>query len=154
MALHQLYRTQDLPIALEEAWDFFSAPDNLDAITPPDLSFQILSGGGQRMYQGQVITYRISVLPGLHHHWVTEITTVRDRAYFIDEQRFGPYKFWHHQHHFEAIDGGTRMTDHLHYDVGKGWIGDIAHAFFVRDKVEQIFTFRQQQLARRFGQIQ
>ncbi|MDP0499316.1 MAG: SRPBCC family protein [Verrucomicrobiota bacterium JB022] len=154
MALHSLQRVQDLPISLDTAWDFFSAPDNLDAITPPDLSFEILSGGGVRMYEGMIIAYRISVLPGIHHQWVTEITTVRDRQYFIDEQRFGPYKFWHHQHHFEEIPGGVRMTDILHYDVGKWWIGDLAHAFFVRDKVQSIFTFRHKELERRFGRLE
>jgi ligand-binding SRPBCC domain-containing protein len=151
MKIHRLEQQQILPIPIGEAWDFFSSPANLDAITPPDLGFQITSKPEPRMYQGQIITYRVRIAPLLWLPWVTEIKCVEQGRSFIDEQRFGPYAFWHHRHLFEPADGGVLMTDTVHYGLPFGPLGGIAHAVFVRRKLAWIFGFRKRILEKRFG---
>ena len=153
MRLHSLAREQCLPITLETAWDFFSSPRNLDEITPGELGMKIVSLPGERMYEGQIITYRVKILPGVWVPWVTEIKAVDEGRSFVDEQRFGPYKFWHHRHSFEEIPGGVRMRDLVHYGLGFGPCGALAHAVFVRSKLESIFDFRRETLSRRFGSL-
>ena len=143
--------TQFIPLPLEEVWQFFSRPENLNAITPDDMQFEILSDiEGVEMYQGMLIQYKVSPIPGIKMNWVTEITTVKDKQYFIDEQRFGPYALWHHQHHFEPKDGGVLMRDILHYKVPFGPIGNIADAIFVNNKIEEIFNYRVKAVERIF----
>jgi ligand-binding SRPBCC domain-containing protein len=130
---------------LEEVWSFFSRPENLNEITPEHVSFELLSDiEGVEMYEGMIIQYNIAPLLGIKMNWVTEITHIREKQYFIDEQRFGPYGFWHHQHWFEEKDGGTLMKDILHYKVPYGIIGNIANALFVEKMVNQIFDFREE----------
>lgn len=151
MTIHTLEQQQCFPITLDEAWEFFSSPRNLDEITPSDLGFKIVSLPGEKMYEGQIITYQVKILPGLWIPWVTEIKCVEEGRAFVDEQRFGPYKFWHHRHTFEAIPGGVLMKDLVHYGLGLGPFGAIAHAVFVRSKLKTIFGFRQATLEKRFG---
>ena len=101
-----------LPISLEEAWDFFSSPKNLAKITPSHMGFIITSEfNDEKMYPGMLITYKVSPLMGIKMDWCTEITHVIDKQYFVDEQRFGPYAMWHHQHHFKVVAGGVEMID-------------------------------------------
>jgi ligand-binding SRPBCC domain-containing protein len=151
MKLHTLEQEQTLPITLDEAWDFFSSPANLDAITPDDLGFHITSPLAGKMFDGQIITYQVRIAPFVHVSWVTEIKCVEEGRAFVDEQRFGPYKFWHHRHEFEAVPGGVLMRDKVHYALPFGPFGAIAHALFVRRKLEWIFGFRRKLLAERFG---
>ena len=108
---------------------------------------------GQKMYPGMIITYKVSPLLGIKLNWVTEITHVKDLEYFIDEQRFGPFAFWHHNHHFEAIPGGVLMHDILHYSIGWGPIGAIANAITVNKKINQIFSFRFKKVEELFGKM-
>lgn len=149
--MKRLYRQQWLPISLEEAWDFFSSPKNLNEITPEDMVFEIKSEVPDKMYQGMFIMYSIKPMLNIPMKWVTEITHVVDRKYFVDEQRVGPYNIWHHEHHFEEKDGGVLMTDILHYDVGKSFLGTIASKLFVDKKVQGIFDYRFKILEKRFG---
>lgn len=151
MKLHQLKQEQFLPVSLSEAWEFFSAPGNLNEITPPDLGFQVTHLDGGRMHEGQIISYRVKIAPGLWIPWITEIKAVEEGRSFIDEQRFGPYKFWHHRHSFEAVEGGVLMRDQVYYGLGFGPFGDLAHALFVRRKLLWIFESRRKILAERFG---
>ncbi|MCW1923961.1 SRPBCC family protein [Luteolibacter arcticus] len=151
--LHSLLQEQLLPITLSQAWDFFATPRNLDEITPPDLGFRIVHCPAETMHEGQIIEYRVKIAPLVWIPWVTEIKAVDDGRSFIDEQRFGPYKFWHHRHTFEATEGGTKMTDLIHYALPFGPLGSIAHAMFVRRKLEGIFRFRRTELERRFGRM-
>ena len=144
--IHQLKVSQKLPISLDEAWKFFSSPRNLDLITPDDMSFKIISGADSKAYAGQIITYQIKPLLNIPMNWVTEITQCVDKKYFIDEQRFGPYKFWHHQHHFEETDDGVLMSDVLHYALPFGPLGEIAGNLFLHNKVKHIFDYRRQKL--------
>ena len=151
MKIHRLEVQQKLPITLDEAWDFFSSPENLDLITPDDMSFQIISGADCKAYAGQLITYKIKPLLNIPMTWVTEIIQCVDKKYFIDEQRFGPYKFWHHQHHFEETDDGVLMKDILHYVLPFGFIGEIIGSILLHKKVKNIFNYREQKLSEIFN---
>ncbi len=151
MAIRSLTFSQFLPISLQEAWEFFSSPQNLNEITPPDMVFKITSEIPETMYAGMFITYKVSPLLGIQMEWITEITHVDPQRYFVDEQRKGPYKIWHHEHHFEAVEGGVVMTDRLYYDVGKSFVGSIASYLMVDRKVGDIFRFREQKLNSLFG---
>ena len=154
MTLHTLEQEQRLPISREAAWEFFSSPRNLDAITPPELGFTIVSVSGGRIYEGQIITYLVKILPAVRVSWVTEIKSVVEGESFVDEQRFGPYKFWHHRHTFEEIPGGVLMRDLVHYGLSYGPLGGLAHTLFVRAKLESIFSFRRDILTKQFGKLQ
>lgn len=145
-----LRQEQFLPMSLDEAWDFFSSPRNLNEITPDDMVFEILSDLPEKMYEGMFIRYRLKPMLNIPVQWCTEITHIRDRAFFVDEQRKGPYSIWHHEHHFKAVDGGVLMTDILHYDIGMSFLGWIAGHLFVHRKVKAIFDFRYQKLEQVF----
>ena len=140
--IYTLEVQQFLTISLAEAWNFFSSPGNLSKITPEHMGFSITSGTPGKMYPGQIITYKVAPFPGLKTNWVSEITHVTDQSFFVDEQRFGPYRMWHHEHHFEVQNGGVLMTDRVSYKLPFGIFGHIAHALFVRRQLKQIFEFR------------
>lgn len=149
--LHTLSREQILPITLQEAWSFFSSPWNLESMTPPDLGFRVVLCPAEKIHEGQIIEYRVKILPGLWVPWVSEIKAVEEGRGFIDEQRFGPYKFWHHSHLLEAVEGGVKVSDLVHYIMPLGPLGAMAHGLFARRKLERIFEFRRTELERRFG---
>ncbi len=150
--VYSLKTVQVLPVTLEKAWDFFSNPANLSAITPPHMEFRIVSKHqGSRMYAGQIIEYKVKPLPGLPMYWMTEITHVADKQFFVDEQRFGPYSLWHHQHHFREVKGGVEMTDIVHYKIPFWIFGDIANVLFVRRQLDSIFRYRFEAVERLFG---
>jgi ligand-binding SRPBCC domain-containing protein len=143
-----------LPIGLAEAWEFFSKPENLGEITPAYMNFKTLSNSfSDKAYSGQIITYKVSPLLGIPLFWMTEITHLKEQAYFVDEQRFGPYALWHHLHRFEEIEGGVLMTDVVNYKMPMGLLGQLAHWLFVRKQVEEIFDYREQILLRKFGAL-
>src|ERR1700733_12252498 len=125
MSVHSFKKIQFIPATLNQAWDFFSSPANLPLITPPEMDFRIISKfHSDKVYAGQLIEYKLRPLPGIRVYWMTEITHVKDGVYFVDEQRYGPYSLWHHQHHFVEKDGGVEMTDIVHYKAPFGVIGD------------------------------
>ena len=111
MKIFKLKYSQKLPISLNEAWDFLSSPNNLELITPKSMDFNITDWDKKKAYPGQIIQYTVKPLFGVKINWVTEITQVKDKEFFIDEQRFGPYSFWHHKHFIEEIPNGVKMTD-------------------------------------------
>ena len=153
MAVHTLKRTQCLPVSPGQAWDFFSSPANLREITPAYMDFRVTSDPDflQKIYAGQVITYTVKPLLGIPLFWMTEITHVEPGAFFVDEQRVGPYTLWHHQHHFKAIAGGVEMTDLVHYKLPLGPLGDLANRLFVQAQLRQIFDYRREKLDMVFG---
>lgn len=152
MAAHSIKTVQKIPISLDEAWLFFSNPANLQTITPDDMGFEIISKHhGPVMYPGQLIEYTVKPVLGIPMYWMTEITQVKDKEYFIDEQRFGPYRLWHHQHHFKAIPGGVEMTDIVHYKIPLGILGKLANNLFVSKKLRQIFQYRFVKVETLFG---
>ncbi|WP_345328924.1 SRPBCC family protein [Mucilaginibacter defluvii] len=156
MKTYTLIWEQAIPISHAEAWDFFSSPLNLAKIAPPGMGFVITSDFTERtkMYEGMLISYNISPLFGIKMRWTTEITHIaHDKSYFIDEQRFGPYAMWHHEHHFREIDGGIHMTDRLTYAIPYGAAGTIANKVLVRKKVNDIFSYREKAIEKLFGKL-
>ena len=153
MSFYRLKTELKLPIALNEAWDFFSSPKNLSKITPENMGFIITNHPSSTMFEGQIITYKVSPLLGIKINWMTEITTVKNHEYFIDEQRFGPYSLWHHRHQFYEIKGGVKMTDEVNYKLPFGVFGQIAHTLFVKKKLESIFEYREKVLVEMFGHL-
>ena len=143
--MHSLIRKQILPMSLDQAWEFFSSLHNLGKITPPSMNFQITSDVPKgKIYPGIIITYKVSPLLAIPINWVTEITQVKEKEYFVDSQLYGPYHFWHHEHWFQPSDGGVLMTDILHYAAPFGPVGALAEWSFVNKKVNYIFDYRQQ----------
>ncbi len=153
--IYSFKTVQNIPISLDNAWEFFSSPGNLQTITPGDLGFKIISKyHGEKMYAGQVIEYKVSPLLGIPLYWMTEITHVEHKKYFVDEQRYGPYSMWHHQHHFKAIDGGVEMTDIIHYKLPLWFLGDIANGLFVKKQLNKIFVYRYKKVEELFGRFE
>jgi len=152
MSVHQLKSVQRLPVSLDEAWDFFSHPKNLATMTPEHLNLKFTNElFGDEMYPGQVITYNVKPILGIPLFWMTEITHVQPKKFFVDEQRFGPYSLWHHQHHFKSIEGGVEMTDLIHYKVPGWFLGDLANTLFIKSQLDEIFRFRYSKVEALFG---
>ena len=151
-SVYVLKRVQRLPIAIEQAWSFFSHPQNLFELTPPALNLKFTDElFGEAMYPGQVITYNVKPLLGIPLFWMTEITHIDKPHFFVDEQRRGPYSLWHHEHHFKQIAGGAEMTDLVHYALPLGVLGRFAHALLVKKQLQQIFDYRYQKIEQLFG---
>ena len=146
MKLYDLIRTQHLPITLDQAWQFFTDPYNLLKITPEWLDFRIVSGSGSRLYPGMIISFRVTPVFRLNYLWVTEITQVNAPHFFVDEMRFGPYRFWHHQHRFTANADGVAVEDIIHYAIKGGPVGQFLNRVMVRPQLNEIFAFRSRTL--------
>jgi ligand-binding SRPBCC domain-containing protein len=144
--IYSLETEQVLPITLKEAWEFFSLPSNLQEITPEDLSFNITSADSGKMFAGQLVTYRIGIFPLIKSNWVTEITHVEPMTYFIDEQRFGPYKMWHHRHLFEEKNGALHMCDKVEFKLPFGFIGRMFYPILIKPRLKKIFNYRREKL--------
>ena len=145
-----LERTQTLPIPIETAWKFFSNPANLARITPPDMEFRIPSPHQGDVYAGQIFTYTLRPLLRLSVNWTTEITHVESPNFFVDEQRFGPYRFWHHQHRFREVEGGVEMHDLVHYLLHHEQLAGLINRLFVAPRLASIFDYRRRALAELF----
>jgi ligand-binding SRPBCC domain-containing protein len=153
MKIYSLERKQNLAMTISEAWNFFSNPQNLPLITPPSLKLNITSEIPETMYTGMIITYTVAPVLNIPMTWVTEITHVDEPGIFIDEQRFGPYKFWHHQHTFKEIEGGIEATDLIHYALPLDPLSRIANEFIVKKQLADIFDYRSAYLESKFGKI-
>ncbi len=153
MKVYTLHAKQNLPITMGEAWDFLSDPKNLKVITPDYMGFNIQYGADRPMFAGQIIEYIVTPILGIKTKWVTEITHVVDKKYFVDEQRFGPYSLWHHKHFIKEIDGGVEMEDLLHYKLPFGVLGQLVHPFLVKPKLDEIFEYRKNKLVELFGTL-
>lgn len=145
-AMYQYTSRQELAITMEQAWTFLSDPKNLKRITPDYMGFDIISGAERKMFPGQIIQYRLTPILGIPFRWVTEITHVQEGEFFVDEQRFGPYTFWHHKHFIKKTENGVVMEDIVDYKLPLGPLGWLAHVLFVRAKVKQIFDYREKAL--------
>lgn len=153
MAVYTIEHEQFIPADIEMVWKFFSNPVNLGVITPPDMKFkQISASEGDKIYAGQLIRYRVSPMYGIRIGWLTEITQMEEQRSFIDEQRRGPFSLWKHQHFFEAVPGGTKMTDIIQYRVPGWWLGTLANKLFVHRRVKQIFEFRRAKTVELWGE--
>ncbi len=151
MKIHRFERTQRLPVSRETAWGFFADAANLAAITPPWMGFRVTSPLPERVYAGMIVTYRVKPLAGVPITWMTEITHLREPEMFVDEQRVGPYRIWHHEHHFAEVDGGVEVRDVVTYVLRAGTAA--AHPVLVRPRLEEIFDYRARVLEERFGRM-
>jgi len=153
MTLFSLNIIQKLPISTTKAWDFFSNPKNLELITPPWLALKITSEIREEMYSGMIMTYDVSPILGIPVKWITEITHLDKPNLFVDEQRFGPYRSWHHRHRFRSIPNGIEMQDSVHYVMPFGFFGSLIGNLVVNKKVIDIFNYRYKVLEGLFGRI-
>ena len=153
MKIYQYNSKQKLPISVEEAWNLLSNPNNLQKLTPSYLGMITISGAERPLYAGQFIQYLVTPILGIKTKWVTEITNVVDKVYFVDEQRFGPYALWHHTHFINEIEGGVEMEDIINYKVPFGILGQLVHPFLVKPKLNEIFEFRRKALIEMFGEF-
>jgi ligand-binding SRPBCC domain-containing protein len=149
--MYQLKRTQFIKSDIQTCWDFFSSPKNLKLITPPYMGFEVKVDLPEKMYEGLMIEYTVKPLMGIPMSWITEIKTVKENEFFVDEQRKGPYTIWHHEHHFKQVEGGIEMTDIVSYVIPLGIFGKIAHPIIVRKKLEEIFAYRFQKVEEIFN---
>lgn len=151
MGFYQFRQKQLIPADLDLVWEFISNPANLSRITPADMDFTITSESEKRMYAGQIISYKVRPLLNIPTTWVTEITHVKDKCYFVDEQRIGPYRMWHHEHFLKETLRGVEMTDIVSYLPPLGFLGAIANNLIIRKKLQQIFAYRKTALEEIFG---
>ena len=151
MGFYQFIKKQVITATLDEVWDFISSPANLKEITPKSMGFDITSGGlPAKMYPGMIIAYKVKPLASIPVTWVTEITHIEEKRFFIDEQRIGPYAFWHHQHFIEKTEEGVLMTDIVSYKPPLLFLGSIANTLLIRRKLEHIFNYRKHVLEQKF----
>lgn len=153
MKLHKLERIQIINSDIKTVWKFFSRPENLNEITPPDMNFEILTKNlPDEIHPGLIIEYKVSPFKGFKSHWVTEIKHVIQEKLFVDEQLFGPYKFWHHLHLFEELETNKiRMTDRVYYSLPFGMMGEIVHLILIRERLNEIFDYRYQTIEKLFN---
>lgn len=149
--IRYLHREQFIPAPVEKVWAYFATPHNLNEMTPPDMNFEIVTGGEVQMFEGQIIEYRVEFVRGIKSLWLTEISHVREGRYFVDEQRVGPYRFWYHEHHFEPVEGGTTMTDYVTYAAPFGLLGDLVERLWIRHRLAAIFDYRVAKIKEVFG---
>ena len=152
MAYTQIIRKQTIKTDINTIWDFISSPENLEKITPESMSFKITSKNlSKKMYAGMMISYRVKPILNIAMKWVTEITHVKEKKYFVDEQRIGPYKIWHHEHRLEETEKGILMTDIITYIPPFGIFGRILNYFFIKKRITRIFNYRSIFLDKKFN---
>jgi len=154
MAVYSLVKEQMIPASIPEVWDFISSPKNLKKITPEYMGFDIVTKNlPEKMYPGIIIAYDVKPFLGIKMRWISEITHVKELEYFIDEQKSGPYRLWHHQHHIKSIEGGVLMTDLVNYQPPFGFIGSIANKLVIKGQLKEIFDFRTKKIEELFGKF-
>ncbi len=155
MKIYTLHREQFMPITVEEAWDFFSHPLNLDKITPPRVRFETITKlPDNYITNGQRIKYKLRPLLNIPMRWETEIREVNMPYKFMDKQMKGPYAFWEHTHILESVPGGTKMTDTVRYALPMGLLGRLMHSLMIKQQLDQIFDFRAATLVQLFGEYE
>jgi len=152
MAIHSIQEELEIKASIDEVWDFISSPRNLQKITPEYMGFGIITPNlPDKMYPGMIVAYKVSPVLGIKMTWVTEITHVEERKYFVDEQRTGPYQMWHHEHFIQATEHGVLMKDIVTFKLPLGFLGELAHKLFVRKQLKEIFQFRRRILEQKYN---
>ena len=152
MGFYQFKRELRVKATMDEVWDFISSPSNLKEITPEYMGFDItIEDLPKKMYPGMIISYIVTPIFGIKTTWVTEITHVKDKSYFVDEQRVGPYKLWHHEHFLKPFEGGVLMQDIVSYKPPMGFLGSIANKLFIHKKLNEIFNYRTKAIHQKYG---
>jgi ligand-binding SRPBCC domain-containing protein len=152
MSLYTFKRSQRIPASIKRFWSFISSPRNLKEITPEYMGFNIVSNDlPHTMYQGMIIRYEVRPLFGLKMNWVTEITSIKEPEYFVEEQRVGPYRLWHHEHHLSPVKGGVLMTDLIHYQPPFRLLGAMANSLVIRRRLDETFDYRKKKIVELWG---
>lgn len=141
---HFLNTSMHLPLPIEEVFRFFGDAENLERITPPELGFKIVTPKPIRMEEGSLIDYRLKLFV-IPFRWQSLISCWEPPHRFVDEQLRGPYREWVHTHRFEAVEGGTRITDEVRYRLPVWPLGEIATPL-VRLQLDRIFRYRQKSI--------
>lgn len=152
MEVYKLESKQHIKTSMHTCWDFFSSPKNLKIITPSYMGFEIIDAVEGKIYPGQIIQYKVKPLFGIPLLWVTEITHVSENKFFVDEQRIGPYKLWHHKHFFKEVKNGIEIKDVVHYALPFGFLGRIANKLFIQKQLHNIFEYRYQKINNIFNE--
>lgn len=152
--IFKLEAQQIIPAEIDVVWKFFSDPKNLKIITPPYMRFDILTHVPDEMEEGLIIIYTVSPLLNIPIRWVTEITYIEPKKFFVDEQRFGPYKFWHHRHTFTPVEKGVLMTDLVYYALPVPLIDRVINRLIVFPRLKEIFEFRRNKIIEIFGEAE
>lgn len=154
MPIYKLDAAQTLATDLQSAWEFFSDPRNLAVITPPEMRFEITGDPPPTVHAGLIITYRLTPLPllPLRVSWATEIAQVNAPSYFSDVQVAGPYALWHHEHHFQEVEGGVLATDQVHWSLPLDPISAPIADFAVIPQLRHIFRYRANKMRELFGE--
>lgn len=149
--MHQVEDRVIVPAPIEEVWNFFSNPENLKELTPPEMKMRMVSRVPAEMYEGLILRYRVAPLMGINLPWASEITVIEPQRYFVDRMLEGPFAQWHHEHHFKAVKEGVEMLDRVHYKVPLGLLGELFHPLLVKNNVKQLFQYRRKQIEAKFG---
>jgi len=153
--VHQITKEQFINANIDKVWSFVSSPHNLKLITPEYMNFVIQSNNlPEKMHPGMIISYKVSPILNIRTNWVTEITHVKKNEFFVDEQRVGPYKIWHHQHHLKTHKNGVLMTDIISYRLPFGFLGRIINTLFIKRKLESVFNYRFKAIDRIFNNLE
>ena len=150
--IHQIRQEQFINAKIEDVWDFVTSPSNLKKITPEYMNFVIKSKNpNEKIYPGMIICYKVSPILKIPTTWVTEITHVKKNEFFVDEQRIGPYKIWHHEHLFREEKNGVMMIDIISYKLPFGLIGRLINYLFIKKKLNNIFNYRYEKMNELFN---
>jgi ligand-binding SRPBCC domain-containing protein len=153
MKMHHLTRSQLLPIPQDVAWAFFANPANLLLLTPPWMYLRDESLEHPKVaYSGLIQIHRVKLLGLFPVQWVSEMTHIDAPSRFVDEQKSGPFAFWHHTHQLLPTKGGVIVKDIVYYALRGGLVGQLAHAMFVRPQLERLFNYRAKMLEEFFGE--
>jgi len=142
--IYKLHRSTIVSTPIAIVWDFIASPRNLNRITPDNMKFEILTVLPEVMYNGLLIEYRVKIPLFGRWRWLTEIKHIREGHSFVDEQREGPYKFWYHYHEILPHNNGTRIIDHVTYQMPFRWIGTLVNTWIVKNQLEAVFDFREE----------
>lgn len=154
MQIYQLYRRQALNMTLQEAWDFFSSPYNLNDITPAFFNVEITSRVPEKIYGGLMISYRMKAVFGIPMAWLSEVSHCNEPERFVYQQRIGPFKFWSHEVCLAETENGIQLEDIMFYAMPLGWLGDLVHRWLIADRLERIFATRHDFLQAKWGVCQ
>jgi ligand-binding SRPBCC domain-containing protein len=151
MKIYQLYRRQQLNLTIEEAWEFFSSPYNLNDITPVFFHVKILSKVPKKIYAGLMVNYQMKAVFGIPMAWLSEVSHCDEPKRFVYEQRIGPFKFWSHEVCLTEIDNGIVLEDIMFYAMPLGWLGQLINSVLIASKLERIFDTRRDYLQNKWG---
>jgi hypothetical protein len=148
MTTYEIHHKQFVRQDIARVFDFFSRAENLEALTPAFLRFQI-TRTPPRMEAGARIEYRLRV-HGLPVRWKTIIESWDPPHCFVDVQAKGPYQLWHHTHHFWSEDRGTWIEDMVRYALPFGPLGRVVNHLMVARDVAEIFDYRERKIREAF----